>query len=230
MTGFGNRCKLHITLAALLLGGILIANHFLWFDHINEQVRRSNQSFKSDIIDLTKKGRIEWVISSEALPNLVNEILVINLSLSRQDDPRIQFGKENQLKLALAVEAEAPGIANTNRLIETSFTPTNRPTDNRPNVWAGWGGSRAEYLLGYTTLFAYDKLKVTLEVIEPDPRLAKVQPRLMVVPRYDSTAVGNEYYFVILRDMPIGLGIIALFWLVLCAWRRCDNRVPSGLP
>lgn len=230
MTSFGNSRKLSITLAAVVLGAILIANHFLWFDHINEQVRRSTQSFKSDIIDLAKPGHIEWLISAEALPNLVNELLIINLSLSRLDDPGMEPDKGDRLKMALTVEAEAPGVTKTNRLIQNSFTPTNRPTDDRPVILAGWGGSHAEYLLGYTTLFAYDRLKITLEVIEPDPRLAKAQPRLMVVPSYDTTAVGNELYFIVLRNLSIALGLIALFWLLFCARREWTKRGPIGLP
>ena len=212
--------KVLVILSALLLLGYLLWTRSLWFSELENQAKVGKDRL-SQPIDLTRVDKLAWKIRGDDW-KYTGECHVA-LVLDRSTDiPSEAYRKESMvLKLkvdayAITYEPTGPGTRidgfQASRLIRNGYFNTDQPLSPHARIWESWGKS-VELGLGGLHRYPFEDTYVVIEIIQPDPILAKANPRLEIFGEHDYAVYEHLPMLRIVRDsvlLFLGLGVVGL--------------------
>lgn len=193
----------------------LFLSRGLWLAELEKQGTVGREKLTKSI-DLTRAETVTWKITGDEW-KYTGECQVA-LVLDRPDDiPHESYRKESRaLKLrvdAYAVTSRPATGRNAEgfrapRLIRNWYYTTDEPFSPEARLWEGWGKSVELGLCG-ATRYPWEDTYVVIEILQPDPILAKANPRLQIVGEHDYAVYEHLPRLQLYRDL-------VLLFLTVC--------------
>ena len=217
-----------IILGALLLLGYLFLSRSLWFAELERQAKVGRDRLNIPI-DIARADTITWKIKGDEW-KYTGECQVA-LVLDRLSDIPTEAYQRESITLRLRVDAHAvtyepTGIGTRNegfqapRLIRNWRYPTNMPLSTGAGIWRSWGSESIELGLCGLQRYSYEDTYVVVEILQPDPVLAKANPRLEIVGEHDYAIQGHLPMLRLLRDATLLFLAICVIGLTYRAFKR----------
>jgi hypothetical protein len=208
--------KLLIIVGALLLLGYLFLTRSLWFSELERQAKVGRDRLNKPI-DLARADTIIWKIKGDDW-KYTGEFRV-GLVFDRLSDIQPAAYRKESMLLKLKVDAYAITYKPTGmgtriegfrapRLIRNFYYTTDAPLSSEARIWESWGKSIELGLCGVER-YPFEDTYVAVEIVQPDPVLAKANPRLEIVGEHDYAVYEHLPMLRIFRDF-------VLMFLVLC--------------
>jgi hypothetical protein len=222
-----NAKRVLIVLGALLLLGYLFLSRSAWFSELKRQAKVGRDQ-RSTPIDIARTDTVTWKINGEDW-KYTGECKVA-LVLDRLSDAPPEAYRKNSMALKLKVDAYAvtyqptgPGTRiegfQAPRLIRNSYYTTNMPLSTDAHIWESWGESIELGLCGLQR-YPFEDTYIAVEILQPDPVLAKANPRLMIVGEHDYAIYGHLPTAQTLRDVVLLVLAVCVIGLTYAAFKR----------
>lgn len=217
-----------IVLAALLLLGYVFLSRSLWFAELETQAKVGRDRLNIPI-DIARADTITWKIKGDDW-KYTGECQVALILDRLRDIPTEAYQRES-ITLRLRVDAHAvtyepTGIGTRNegfqapRLIRNWRYPTNMPLSTGAGIWQSWGRESIELGLCGVQRYPYEDTYVTVEIVQPDPVLAKANPRLVIVGEHDHAMYGHLSMAQICRDVVLLVLAVCVIGLTYAALKK----------
>jgi hypothetical protein len=208
--------KVLIVLGALVLLGYLFLSRSLWFSDLEKQAKVGRDRL-SKSIDVARADKLTWKIKGDDW-KYTGECHVA-LVLDRFGDIPIEAYRKESMALKLKVDAYAitykpTGIGSriegfqAPRLIHNGYFTTDEPLSRDARIWESWRET-VELGLGGLNRYSFEDTYVVIEILQPDPILAKANPRLEIFGEHDDAIYEHLPMLHIFRD-------VVLLFLALC--------------
>jgi hypothetical protein len=203
----------------------LFVSRSLWFPDLERQIKVGNDRLSKEV-DLTHAQTITWKISGDDW-KYTGECRVA-LILDRVSDIPPEAYRKESMALKLKMDAYAvtyePTTKGTRiegfrvpRLIRNWYFRTDSPLSPDARIWESWGKAVELGLCGVQR-YPWEDTYITLEVIQPDPVLAKANPKLEIVGDYDYAVFEHITPIRIFRDfvlLLLGLCVLGLAYVAI---------------
>jgi hypothetical protein len=217
--------KAFVVLGAVLLVLYLFVSRSLWFPDLERQVKTGRDRLSKDI-DLSHAQIITWKIKGDDW-RYTGECRVALILDRISDVPSKAYQKESMaLKIkmdAYAVTCEPTSKGTTiegiraPRLIRNWYFLTDSPLSPDARIWESWG-EKVELGLCGVQRYPWEDTFIVLEIVRPDPVLAKANPKLEVGGDYDYAVFEHITPLRIFRDsvlLLLGLCVLGLAYVAI---------------
>ncbi|MBN1787291.1 MAG: hypothetical protein JW806_02745 [Sedimentisphaerales bacterium] len=221
--------KIIIIISALFVAFYLFASRPHWFSELEQQIDIGKDFITSETVDVSRPNTFRWVIPKEEW-NYKEGRACLNIIFDRKDDiPVDNYDKEvTPLRVRVAAYGILDNNEEANRLIKNWYYLSNEPFSPGLRIGVSWGTKVVEYMLAGIDVYIHEKMVIELEVLTPDEKLAKANPRLQLVGEHDYAVFGHIGVFRIMRDGGLFISIIALLYLVVNAIKDSYKNATDG--
>ena len=219
--------KAFAVVAAVLLLLYLFVSRGVWFSDLERQVKTASDRLTKDI-DLSHVQTITWKIKGDDW-KYTGECRVA-LILDRNSDIPSEAYQKRSMALKVKMDAYAityePATNGTTiegirapRLIRNWYFRTESPLSSDASIWESWG-EKVELGLCGVQRYPWEDTYIVLEIVQPDPVLAKANPKLDVVGDYDYAVLEHIGAIRMFRDLVLVILALCVFGLTYVAIRQ----------
>jgi len=205
----------------------LFLSRSVWFSELERQAALGRDQ-RSTPIDISRTGTVTWKIHGDDW-KYTGECKVA-LVLDRSSDIPSEAYRKESMALKLKVDAYAityqptgPGTLiegfQAPRLVLNSYYTTNMPLSTGAHIWESWGGAIELGLCGLQR-YPFEDTYIAVEILQPDPVLAKANPRLVIVGEHDGAIYHHLPPAQILRDVVLTVLAVSVISLAYAAFRK----------
>jgi len=212
--------KTSTILAVLFIAFFLIMGRSQWFSEIMAQAEIGRHPLYSETMDLSKTGKFKWKVARDSW--VYNEYRNGEAELSLVFDRNPEIPSEQYDKKTFPLELKVTAYAVTkdgvriNRLVENWYYKTDEPFSPESKMGSSWGRNKISYIIASVLFYSFEETFLEIDVLTPDPVLAKASPRLKLIGEHDYAIYGHLPMFYLIRDGGLALCLILL---AVLAWK-----------
>ena len=219
--------KTFVAIATIFLLLYLFVSRSFWFPDLERQIKTGRDRLTKDI-DFSHAQTITWKIKGDDW-KYTGECRVA-LNLDRLSDVPAEAYRKESMALKLKTDAYAvtyePTTKGTTiegfkapRLIRNWYFTTDMPLSPGASIWESWG-EKVELGLCGVQRYPWEDTYIIIDIVQPDPILAKTNPKLEIVGDYDYAVFEHITPLRVFRDSVLGLLGICILGLAYVAIKQ----------
>jgi hypothetical protein len=209
-----------ISVVALLwlIGYVLVARN-LALAPFEQQSRIGHDSLFFDDIDLSKQGTIIWNIPRDKWTYKEGDA-ILSLVVNNSRNLPSQMRDGSTLRVKIAAEGILDNGEKNNRLIRNWYYTTDQPFTDNPKLCESGNSDSREYGLAGISVYPFERLKISVQVLNGYAELQQLKPRLKLVGDTDYAIDEHLPFLRTIRDAEFVVSLIAALVLFVNSWRR----------